>query len=414
MPDPTPNIGLQKPLGSESADISVLNENMDKIDLALGEMASVPTAAKDAAGAITELHEAIEHAIIPDATLTTKGKVQLSNATNTAVENLAATPKAVRDAVQGHADQTTVHGGTSAATANRLMIRDSSGRAKVAAPAANDDIARLAEINTRLPLAGGIMFGMLRTKESTGALTQDGMAAGNSAIEIPSDGNENSAAFMMFHRPGYFAHYFGLDTDNYLKVGGYSMGANKYRLWDERMLRINAGQLEFYNGTKWTSVGGNVDRSACIPLIGSGTAATSANVWQTLLNLMNKGYLDLASIRSSMTSLYLQLRITIDGVVKFHGTCVQGMAAVASRSTLLSMGTTNSPALQDPGWQQSLIALDGNGFRNYPYTLNETLSNTYCIVSDAIYFENSLKIEVMSPNATGSTVSYMFSGGYMG
>ncbi|XID95781.1 hypothetical protein ACF3MZ_15190 [Paenibacillaceae bacterium WGS1546] len=55
MPDLTPNIGLQKPLESESADISALNENMDKIDSALGDLAAVPTTAKDAAGAITEL-----------------------------------------------------------------------------------------------------------------------------------------------------------------------------------------------------------------------------------------------------------------------------------------------------------------------------------------------------------------------
>jgi hypothetical protein len=41
-----------------------------------------------------------------------------------------------------HVDATTgVHGATSAATASKLVIRDGSGRAKVAAPAAEDDIA---------------------------------------------------------------------------------------------------------------------------------------------------------------------------------------------------------------------------------------------------------------------------------
>ncbi|MGO4372877.1 hypothetical protein AB4Z21_19355, partial [Paenibacillus sp. MCAF20] len=38
---------------------------------------------------------------------------------------------------------TAPHFATSAATASRLMMRDASGRAKVAAPAATDDIARL-------------------------------------------------------------------------------------------------------------------------------------------------------------------------------------------------------------------------------------------------------------------------------
>nr|MCL5290620.1 hypothetical protein [Bacillota bacterium] len=40
------------------------------------------------------------------------------------------------------ANTTTMHGATSAATANKLIIRDTSGRAKVAAPSASDDIAR--------------------------------------------------------------------------------------------------------------------------------------------------------------------------------------------------------------------------------------------------------------------------------
>jgi hypothetical protein len=33
---------------------------------------------------------------------------------------------------------------------------------------------------------------------------------------------------MSFHRPGSYAVNFGLDTDNVLKVGGWSMGSGKY------------------------------------------------------------------------------------------------------------------------------------------------------------------------------------------
>ncbi|MFC4305703.1 hypothetical protein [Cohnella boryungensis] len=62
MPEMTSHIGLKKPLKTEIADISVLNENMDIIDLAMGHMASVPTLSKNAAGAISELHEAISGA----------------------------------------------------------------------------------------------------------------------------------------------------------------------------------------------------------------------------------------------------------------------------------------------------------------------------------------------------------------
>jgi hypothetical protein len=53
-----------------------------------------------------------------------------------------------RDNLAAHTAATTgVHGATSAATPNRLVIRDSAGRAKFAAPAASDDAARKAEVD---------------------------------------------------------------------------------------------------------------------------------------------------------------------------------------------------------------------------------------------------------------------------
>ena len=41
-----------------------------------------------------------------------------------------------------HTGATSAHSATSAATANRIMMRDSAGRAKVAKPVAGDDVAR--------------------------------------------------------------------------------------------------------------------------------------------------------------------------------------------------------------------------------------------------------------------------------
>ena len=50
-------------------------------------------------------------------------------------------------------------------------------------------------------------------------------------IEIYNSGAGNDA-FMAFHAGSDFAMYFGLDADiNDLSVGGWSMGANKYRVW---------------------------------------------------------------------------------------------------------------------------------------------------------------------------------------
>ena len=52
-------------------------------------------------------------------------------------------------------------------------------------------------------------------------LTATGSLGG---IEFYSSASTN-AAFLCFHKPGAFASYFGLDTDNYFAVGGWSYGA---------------------------------------------------------------------------------------------------------------------------------------------------------------------------------------------
>lgn len=78
MASNTPNLNLLKkdPVtdGNDTFNIrTMLNENWDKIDAAVGDMD------------------------IPDASLTVKGKVQLSSATDSSAEDKAATPKAVKD-----------------------------------------------------------------------------------------------------------------------------------------------------------------------------------------------------------------------------------------------------------------------------------------------------------------------------
>jgi hypothetical protein len=59
------------------------------------------------------------------------------------------------------------HGAVSAATANMIVRRDSSGRARVAAPSDTTDIARKAEVDECLKLAGGTMTGKLYPQNNT-------------------------------------------------------------------------------------------------------------------------------------------------------------------------------------------------------------------------------------------------------
>ena len=71
----------------------------------------------------------------------------------------AETPSGAQAKVNAHANLTNAHSATPAAIANRIIMRDSAGRAKVAAPAASDDIARLAEVNTRARVITGTYTG---------------------------------------------------------------------------------------------------------------------------------------------------------------------------------------------------------------------------------------------------------------
>jgi hypothetical protein len=56
-----------------------------------------------------------------------------------------------------------------------------------------------------------------------------GSIGDGTAGELEIKGNGTGASLMTFHRPGSFATYFGLDTDNKLKWGGWSHGAGVAR-----------------------------------------------------------------------------------------------------------------------------------------------------------------------------------------
>jgi hypothetical protein len=61
-----------------------------------------------------------------------------------------------------------------------------------------------------------------RANQAVGSLLT--ATGGLGGIEIYGGGGGN-AAFMNFHRPGVYASYFGIDTDNQFAVGGWSAGA---------------------------------------------------------------------------------------------------------------------------------------------------------------------------------------------
>jgi hypothetical protein len=85
------------------------------------------------------------------------------------------------------------------------------------------------------PYSGGGLSGMLSTRESSG-LIGVGYEVGTPGIDVRSvDQNQksDSAAYIIFHRINNYAVRFGLDGDNKLKIGGFTMGHNAYEIYHQ-------------------------------------------------------------------------------------------------------------------------------------------------------------------------------------
>ncbi|SEM85689.1 pyocin knob domain-containing protein [Paenibacillus sp. OK076] len=87
MPQETNRLKLPLPLGNENVTRESINGIFEKIDAGVATQADLDT-----------LREAVSQMDIPDASLTQKGKVQLSSKTDGTSETVAATERAVRDA----------------------------------------------------------------------------------------------------------------------------------------------------------------------------------------------------------------------------------------------------------------------------------------------------------------------------
>lgn len=111
---------------------------------------------------------------------------------------------------------------------NKSMGFDTNGTLTVPADvwSAGQKVARMGD---RIPASGTTQMRFLSNGTNFGI--ENG--AGNEALQVNNGGNNAAGALMSFHREGSFAAYFGLDTDNQFAVGGWSMGARRFKLWHE-------------------------------------------------------------------------------------------------------------------------------------------------------------------------------------
>jgi len=166
-----------------------------------------------------------------------------------------------------------------------------------------------------LPLAGGTMTGQLNSQgnQASGIGTATG---GLGAIMV--QGNGTNAAFMCFHRPGNYASYFGLDSDNQWKVGGWSAGAVAYTIWHSGNLTKLSQLTNDLGITAGWGLTGNTGTTAGTNFIGTtddkdvvfkrnGGQAGSLSAWNTswgvqALNPLNGGVLNSAIGTASLST----------------------------------------------------------------------------------------------------------------
>lgn len=76
-----------------------------------------------------------------------------------------------------------------------------------------------------LPIAGGLLTGLVQTRTSTGSTSSTGSVG---TLEVM--GSSGLGAVMSFHRSGSYAVHMGLDTDNVIRIGGWSAPANLFQM----------------------------------------------------------------------------------------------------------------------------------------------------------------------------------------
>jgi hypothetical protein len=122
----------------------------------------------------------------------------------------------------------------------------------------------LATFNAGLSITAGSFLSVSQlglNMTTIGAIGQAGSNTG-SALAIASPNNAGSAAFLSFNRSAAYAVNFGLDTDNILKVGGWSMGASAYKILHEGLATGTFAGVFTWSGAQTFSVGPTVPTAA--------------------------------------------------------------------------------------------------------------------------------------------------------
>lgn len=161
-----------------------------------------------------------------------------------------------------------------------------------------------------------------------------------------------------------------------------------------------------------------VDRTACAPFgqVATSVTPTIDNNYHTLASISGHGYLDQATLIPGNTNYPTYIRITVDGVVKFNGgsNCTQPAGVIIASLVAPGYSSGSDTTYAIVGSTLSAYGMIGGHLVKYPYTANATpgVNDFYlAVLTDSIYFTQSLLIEYSAPTASTPAFNFAYAGG---
>jgi len=178
MPKETTNYSFKKPLYTENADIAVINENLDEIDKILAP----DITETNEPGEETKGRLAIVLGWIANRIKAITGKTRWQDTPSVTLEDCSehinngshANATATASGFMSAADKAKLDNATNLNTASTLMMRDSTGRARVELPLSSNDIANKNYVDSHFVRrdASTTMAAMLTAQSNTAYTTK--------------------------------------------------------------------------------------------------------------------------------------------------------------------------------------------------------------------------------------------------
>ncbi|ODA95556.1 hypothetical protein BFX40_23640 [Mesorhizobium sp. SEMIA 3007] len=168
-------------------------------------------------------------------------------------------------------------------------------------------------------------------------------AVGSNGLRITTISPATTAAsFMTFDRNGTFAANFGIDTDNDLKIGGFSMGANAYKVMHENLTTGTFAGTYTFSGA--ATFGSSITAASNITTAGSFTANTSFLSSSINAVVANNGGTGAVYLRpNGAGSTTGQVQISSSGAVAINGAAtVSGTLTVGGVQVQTDTGAANA------------------------------------------------------------------------